>query len=120
MKGEFEAGQLVVCVNTSIVELAGYLSEGKRVSNHRDVILSEKTILKSVAREEKKAEKDRKRIFVPKLEIERVFVSTSGKVFLSFVNDKGGRKTPAKYRLNHMHPAYKFRRVDNEEDHKVD
>lgn len=102
----FKSGEKVICIETSIVEYPGYLSDEKKIVNHKDMILSEDSIRRSIGRA--KTETDKTRIFVPQLEIHKVMVSKSGQVYLSFVN---GKNTPIKYCLYHMHPVEKFRRV---------
>lgn len=103
---DFKPGQKVICVETSIVEYPGYLSDEKKVVVHKDMILSESSIRRSVGRA--KTETDKTRIFVPQLEIHKVMVSESGKIYLSFIN---GRNTPLKYCLYHIHPVERFRKV---------
>lgn len=110
MKEEYKPGDKVICIETSILELDGYFTEKGPATVHKDVILSEQTILAS-ARKAKDKNGRKKRIFVPKLVIERVMKSDTGEVFLSFVN---GKNTPSRYRLYHVHPANKFRRVEDE------
>ena len=112
MTEQFQPGDRVICIETSILELDGFFNEGGPATTHKDVILSEKTILQSARKAKDNKGGRKKRIFVPKLEIERVMTSDTGEVFLSFTN---GKNTPPKYRLYHVHPASRFRKVEDEE-----
>jgi len=94
----FKTGDKLVCTQTSVLHMPMYVNMGKKVVEHTDTLISESSITEQ--------REFNKKMFVPVLTVISVFTDVDGKQWLQFQN---GQRTPKRYQLHHLHPAYKFR-----------
>jgi len=105
----YKTGDKLVCTQTSVLHMPMYVNMGKKVVEHTDTLISERSI-----NEQKETSS---KMFVPILTVESIFDDVNGNQWLKFQN---GQRTPKRYQLHHIHPGRKFRyaRLSDLKHHK--